>query len=85
MNELDLVMAEVRCALAAKENEIKKAGNCAIGFVKDAFAKRRKEVSNFERSMPDLYRKKDTEKQNTIEKFKNDARELIGEIARILV
>jgi vacuolar-type H+-ATPase subunit H len=85
MKQLDSIMAEVRCALAAKENEINKAGNCAIGFVKDAFIKRRKEVSSFERSMPDLCKWKDSEKQNIIEKFKNDARELIGEITGILV
>jgi hypothetical protein len=85
MRELDLIMAEVRCTLAAKENEINKAGNCAIGFVKDAFIKRRKEVSSFECSMSDLHRQKDSEKHRIIEKFKNDAHELIGEITRILV
>jgi hypothetical protein len=35
--------------------------------------------------MPDLRKKKDSEKQSIIEKFKNDAHELIHEIARILV
>ncbi|MFA6086307.1 hypothetical protein [Mucilaginibacter sp.] len=50
MSELNLIMAEVRLALAAKENEINKVGDCVIGFVKDAFKKRRMEVSSFERS-----------------------------------
>jgi vacuolar-type H+-ATPase subunit H len=85
MSELNLIIVEVRLALVAKENEINKAGNCAIGFVKDAFTKRRKEVSSLERSMPDLRKKKDSEKQSIIEEFKNDAHELIREIARILV
>lgn len=85
MSELNLIMVEVRLALTAKENEINKVGDCVIGFVKDAFKKRRMEVSSFERSMLDLRKKKDSEKQNIIEKFKNDAHELIHEIARILV
>jgi vacuolar-type H+-ATPase subunit H len=85
MRELDSIMAEVRDALAAKENEINKAGNCAIAFVKDAFTKRRKEVSSFECSMPDLHKRKDSEKHNIVERFRNDAHELIGEIASILV
>jgi hypothetical protein len=85
MSELNLIMVEVRLALAAKENEINKVGDCAIGFVKEAFKKRRMEVSSFERSMLDLRKKKESEKQSIIEKFKNDAHELIHEIAIILV
>ncbi len=85
MTELDSIMAEVRHVLAAKETEISKAGNCAIGFVKDAFIKRRKEVDGFERSMPNLLKNNGSEKQDIIKKFKNDAHELIGGITRILV
>ena len=84
MRETDAIVAEVRRALAVKQEEINKAGTSAIAFVKEAFKKRQKEFSHFEQTAFGLTCTA-SQKPHIIESYKKDVKVLLGEISRILV
>jgi hypothetical protein len=84
MKELEEIVAELKKALAAKGKEIDMAGCCAIMPVKDAFKLREMEVVSFERSTYKVMADS-TIKSALIERYRNDAHELLGMISRILV
>ncbi|MBB6113033.1 hypothetical protein SAMN05421821_12732 [Mucilaginibacter lappiensis] len=84
MRETDAIVAEVREALTAKQEEINKAGDAAIAYVKEAFKKRQKEFVHFERNAAGLTCTA-SQKPSVIDSYKKDAEVLLGEISRILV
>jgi hypothetical protein len=84
MKETDAIVEEVRKVLVEKQEEINKAGNAAIAYVKDAFKKRQKEFVHFERTAAGLTCTA-SQKPSVIDSYKKSAEVLLGEISRILV
>jgi hypothetical protein len=84
MRELCAIVAEVKVALAAKDQEIKNAGSSLISFVKDAFKHCEREVVSFERStnMVAIY---PCQQYIIITNCRKDAQELLNAINKIKV
>ena len=81
--ELEIIVAEVKKALFAKQKEIRQPGYHAIGCVHDAFKRCQMEFFDFEQET--IIEMKKQHDDFTIAKFKNGAQELIIDINNIQV
>lgn len=84
MRELEIIVAELKEALAAKGKEIDRAGRCAITPVKEAFKLHEMEVISFEQSTYKVTANSNV-KNSPVERYRHDANELLGMIRKILV
>jgi len=79
--EFDIIIAEVKNALSAKQNEINKPGYHAIGCVHDMLKRCQMEFFDFEQET--IAERKKQRDDFTIAKFKNGAQELMIDINNI--